>query len=70
MLRGVHAAAKNQWLQQISNNIDYLLSHPYPMEILNELKIIADGIHCIGEKSVEEMWIYILEEQARAIRGF
>lgn len=71
-LQGIHADAKNEWLQRIDTRMNHFLSQPYPsfMDILCELQTIAEGVHGIGDNSIYETLAYILDEQAKANRGF
>ena len=69
-LRGIHANAKNEWLQQVDARMNDFMHQPLPKDIRCELKNIAHGIHGIGEISIDETLAYILEEQAKVSRGF
>ena len=67
-LRGIHANAKNEWLQQVDARMNDFMHQPLSMEIRRELETIAHGIHGIGEISINETLAYVLEKQAN--RGF
>lgn len=59
MLRGVHAEAKNQWLDIVDSNMGLLASLPNTMDRLQLLRSYAKTARGIGETSVWETLLYI-----------
>lgn len=70
MLKGVHANAKNQWIDYLDAVMQNMIHCASPMEIENQLKEAASTINGIGQKTIDETWLYIMEEKGKQIRGF
>ena len=70
MLKGVHTNAKSQWLDYLNNVMTDLIDYELPSDILNQLQVAATTITGIGPKTIDETWLYILEEKSKQRRGF
>lgn len=70
MLKGVHASAKSQWIDYLDTARQDLINCESQIEIKNQLKEAANTINGIGQKTVDETWLYILEEKNKQKRGF
>ena len=63
MFRGIHADAKNQWLDIIDSNIDRLVTLPNTLDRLRLLQNYARNINGIGEVAVWDTLLYIEQNQ-------
>ena len=59
MFRGIHAEAKNQWLDIVDSNMGLLTALPNTMDRLQLLRSCAKTVRGIGETSVWETLLYI-----------
>jgi len=63
MFRGIHADAKNQWVDIVDSNIGLLKSQPNTMDRLRLLQDYAKNINGIGEITVWDTLLYIEQNQ-------
>lgn len=70
MFQGIHADAKTQWINHLDAVQQNLIDCESPTEILLRLGNAANSISGIGDKTIDETWLYIMEEQGKQKRGF
>lgn len=63
MFRGIHADAKNQWLDIVDSNIGLLKSLPNTMDRLRLLQDYAKNVNGIGKITVWDTLLYIEQNQ-------
>ena len=70
MFRGIHAQAKSKWIDVIDTIISNKSYYTSPTTLSFYLENQAANIKGIGKNTIYNKFAYILDEQAKKIRGF